>query len=239
MNTLRAIFYYFLVTLITITHAFLSLSIGPFLPFKQRHGFITFWCRMNILMLKYICGVNYRVTGLENIPTQNGLVLSNHQSAWETFYLHLLFKPQSTVLKQSLVRIPLFGQSLKLLEPIVIDRDQKIKALKQVIEQGREKLEQGCWVVIFPEGTRIDPGQESEYSSGGAMLGTKTGFPITPVVHNAGEFCPAKRLTKTPGIIDVVIGPQIPTKGRKAKDVTQEVEQWIKENYKKITTLES
>jgi len=238
MPTIRAIFYYFAVTLVTITHAALSLSIGPFLPFKQRHWFITLWCRMNIYLLKIICGVNYRVTGLENIPEKNGVVLCNHQSSWETFYLHLLFKPQTTVLKQSLIRIPLFGQSLKLLEPIIIDREQKIKALKQIITQGKEKLDEGNWVVIFPEGTRIDPGQTSEYSSGGAMLATKTGYPVTPVVHNAGEFCPAKCLTKKPGTIEIVIGPQIEAKGRKAKEVTQEAEQWIRENYAKITTLE-
>ena len=237
MNTIRAVLYYLLVTVVTITHALLSLTIGPFLPFKQRHWFITLWCRMNIALLKFFCGVNYRVSGLENIPQSNGVVLCNHQSSWETFYLHLLFKPQTTVLKESLIRIPLFGHSLKLLEPIIIDRDQKIKALKQVVNQGREKLNKGSWIVIYPEGTRIDPGQPSEYSSGGALLATKTAYPITPVVHNAGEFCPAKRLKKMSGTIDVVIGPQIVTKGRKAKEVTIEVEEWIRENYARISTL--
>jgi len=122
------------------------------------------------------------------------------------------------------------------LEPIIIDREQKIKALKQIVSQGKEKLDQGSWIVIYPEGTRIDPGQPSEYSSGGALLATKTAYPITPVVHNAGEFCPAKRLKKTAGTIDVVIGPQILTEGRKAKEVTIEVEQWIRENYARIST---
>lgn len=229
MLILRSIIFYLILTAITISHATLSIIIGPFLPFKQRHRFITFWCQMNIWLQKYCCGVNYRIRGLENIPDDNGIVLSNHQSSWETFCLHILFRPQTTVLKQSLVKIPMFGWGLRLLEPIKIDREQKTAALKQIITQGRTKLDEGNWVVIYPEGTRIAPGQESEFSMGGALLAAKTGYPVIPVAHNAGEFSPAKSFIKRPGTIELEIGPAISSEGRSAKQIGLLSEQWIRE----------
>ncbi len=193
-----------------------------------RDRVISSWAKFNIWTLRVVCGLKYRVKGLENIPDQPTIIISNHQSAWETLCFQLLFPPLSFVLKRQLLWIPFFGWGLAAYSPVAIDRTKKIRALDQLIKQGKRRLEQGRWLVIYPEGTRMLPDHPGKFQIGGAMIAAKTGAPILPVAHNAGVFWPKKSFLKFPGTIDVVIGPAINTEGRKAREINAQAEKWIK-----------
>lgn len=197
-------------------------------PGPTRDRVIASWARFNIWTLKKICGLDYRVRGLENIPDEPAIIISNHQSAWETLCFQLLFAPLSFVLKRQLLWIPFFGWGLAAYHPIAIDRSKKVKALDQLISQGRERLQSGRWLVIYPEGTRMAPGSPGKFQAGGAMIASKSGASIVPVAHNAGVFWPRNGFLKYPGTIDIVIGPAIRPEGRKVREINGEVERWIK-----------
>lgn len=203
-----------------------SLLTFPF-PFSVRYGLISQWARFNLWWLRVTCGLTFQVEGKEHIPKGNAIIMCKHQSAWETLALQLVFPQQIWVLKRELLRVPLFGWGLAMLEPIAIDRSAGKAAVKQLVEQGRERLANGRWVVIFPEGTRVAPGHKGRYGIGGAMLAAKSGYPVVPVAHNAGEFWPRRGFLKHPGVVRMVIGPVIPTEGRSAGDINDEVEHWI------------
>jgi 1-acyl-sn-glycerol-3-phosphate acyltransferase len=166
-------------------------------------------------------------------------VLSKHQSAWETLAFQEIFPPFVFILKRELLWIPLFGWGLALLKPIAIDRDAGRRALDQVVSQGRARLEQGIWVVVFPEGTRVAPGHRRRYKSGGAALAAETGYPVVPVAHNAGVFWPKRSFIKKPGTIRVVIGPPIPTKGKSADEVLDQAEEWIEQTMARLEGREN
>lgn len=207
------------------------------LPFAHRYRFISQWARMNLWALGQICGLRYEVRGQENIPADNGIVFAKHQSAWETLALQCIFPAQVWVLKRELLWIPLFGWSLALLEPIALDRKAGRKAVVQLVRQGIERLQKGRWVVIFPEGTRVAPGKRGRYHMGGAVLAEKSGYPVVPMAHNAGEYWARRSLVKWPGTIRVVIGPPIATEGRRAAEILADAEQWIESTMETITTL--
>ena len=206
----------------------------PFLSYKNRTKFIVLWSLVYIKAVKIICGVNYEIQGEENIPDDNILIISNHQSDFETVLLLMMFQPQATVIKQELLKIPFYGWAFKLINPIAIDRSKKSAALKQIITEGSKRLRDGSWVVIFPEGTRQKPEDRSSFNAGGAMLGVKSGFPILPIAHNSGKICPRKSFLKKPGTISFIVGKPIETSGRKVKDVNNEVESWIHHQLDKL-----
>jgi 1-acyl-sn-glycerol-3-phosphate acyltransferase len=186
------------------------------------------WARINLWALRVLCGLRYRITGLEHLPNRNTLLLCKHQSTWETIaFLTLLPAPQTWVVKRELLRVPLFGWSMAQFKPIAIDRRAGRKAIRQLLDQGLEALEEGRWVIIFPEGTRVAAGERGHYGIGGAMLAEKGGRPVVPVAHNAGVFWARRDIRKYPGVIDVVLGPPIETKGRPAAEIGRDVEEWI------------
>ncbi|QKT05007.1 1-acyl-sn-glycerol-3-phosphate acyltransferase [Ectothiorhodospiraceae bacterium 2226] len=199
------------------------------LPYRLRYRYLTNWGRFTLWWLRVTCGVNFRVQGMEHLPQEPAVVLAKHQSAWETIALPFLLPPQTWVLKRSLLWIPVFGWGLALLRPIAIDRSAGRRALAQIIERGRRRLEQGIWVVVFPEGTRVAPGTRGRYGIGGAMLAARSGVPVVPVAHNAGEFWPRNGFRKRPGTIELRIGPPIPTAGRSAQEVNAAAEAWIED----------
>ena len=199
-----------------------------FLPSLARAQLISIWARFNILTLRLLCGISYRVVGTENIPDDSAVIIANHQSAWETLCFQLIFPPQSYLLKKELLWIPFFGWGLALNRPIAIDRSKKTKALDQLIKQGTDRLKEGRWLVIFPEGTRMAPADPGNFQVGGAMIAARSGHKIVPVAHNAGVFWPKNGFVKYPGVIDVVIGPAIDPVGRKTREINQQVESWIK-----------
>ncbi|MFN2309646.1 MAG: lysophospholipid acyltransferase family protein [Gammaproteobacteria bacterium] len=213
----------------------LTLLCFPF-PFRIRYGVATQWARVSLWWLKVSCGLSYRVTGSEHIPTQTAIIFSKHQSSWETFALQEIFPPQVWVLKRELLKLPFFGWGLASLGAIAIDRGAGRKAIEQLVEQGRQRLESGRWVVVFPEGTRIPPGERGRYRIGGAVLAERSGHPIVPVAHNAGEYWPPRSFLMRPGVIQVVIGPPITSHGRPAAEILQEAEDWIEDSMSRITS---
>ena len=197
------------------------------LPIIPRMRVIGLWARFIGLWLRLTCGLRHRVHGLENLPARPGVILSKHQSAWETIVFQVIFPPQTWALKREALWIPLFGWGLAATDPIAINRSTRVKALEQLLQQGRKKIEEGRWVVIFPEGTRTAPGQRGRYFPGGAMLAVKAGVPVVPVAHNAGHFWARRSFLKKPGVINVHIGPSITVEGRQARAVNRAAEEWI------------
>jgi len=204
----------------------LSLLAAPF-PYRFRYWFITRWCRYVMVLLRTLCGIHWRMEGLENVPDRIGVVMCKHQSTWETLALQYWFQPQTWVLKRELMLVPVFGWALYLLEPIAVERGGGFRAFQQVTAQGRARLDRGRWVVVFPEGTRVPAGYKGRYMPGAAQLATSTGRPVIPIAHNAGEHWPRRRIRKIPGVIRARIGPPIETAGRRPAQVMAEVEAWI------------
>jgi 1-acyl-sn-glycerol-3-phosphate acyltransferase len=220
----------------TLIIAPLALLTFPF-PFSIRYAFITRWARFNLWWLKASCGLRYQVYGLDNIPAGNAIVFCKHQSAWETLALQNIFPPQVWLLKRELLWVPFFGWGLAMLEPIAIDRRAGRKAVDQLVRQGTERLADGRWVVIFPEGTRVAPGNTGRYGIGGAVLAASSGYPVVPVAHNAGEFWPRRGFIKRPGTITVVVGPSIDSRGKDAETIREEARAWIEKKSREISTL--
>ncbi len=206
-------------------------------PFSFRYKVANLWATSIIAMARICCGLNYQVEGLENLPKgQAFIVLSKHQSAWETLATRAFLPMQTAVLKKSLTQIPLGGWALSTLKPISIDRENQRAALRTLIEQGTERLKEGLIVIIFPEGTRAAPGEDKKFNIGGAMLAQQSGYPVIPLAHNAGEFWPRYSFLKYPGTIKVKIGPAIESIDKKAKEINSEAEAWIAQAMKEITT---
>lgn len=208
---------------------------GFWLPFSVRYKFADIWINYLLYMLNLLCGLSYEVEGMENIPKdQAAIILSKHQSAWETIALRQIISPQTAVLKKSLLQIPFGGWALATLKPIAIDRGNQKEALRMLLEQGIARLKEGVFVLIFPEGTRVAPGAYKKFNAGGAMLAHKSGFPVIPLAHNAGEFWPRNSFLKYPGTIKVKIGPAISTRDKSTKEINAETEAWISEAMEQI-----
>jgi 1-acyl-sn-glycerol-3-phosphate acyltransferase len=224
----------------TATVAGILILLTTPLPFNVRYQISRAWCCVVMWMGKVFCGVRYELEGLENLNTeQTAIILSNHQSAWETLALRYILPPtQSVLLKRSLTWFPIWGWALSTLKPIAIDRKKQREALRILLEYGKRYLNQGLWVVIFPEGTRTAAGEVRNFSAGGAMLAQQTGYPVIPVAHNAGDFWPRYSFFKYPGVIKVKIGPMIASEGRKAADINAEAENWIRQTVKLISQHE-
>ncbi|MBM2829791.1 MAG: Acyl-phosphate glycerol 3-phosphate acyltransferase [Gammaproteobacteria bacterium] len=226
MLLLRSLLFYLGLSITTIITSPVCVLIYP-LPFKLRYYFVTRWTLFNLWWLKITCGLKHTITGLENIPKGPAIVMCKHQSAWETLALQIIFPPQAWILKRELLWIPIYGWGLASMDPISIDRGSAIKSVRQIVNQGCQRLANGIWVVIFPEGTRVAPGEKRKYLPGGGLLAEKSGVPIVPVVHNAGFFWPRNSIIKKPGTITMVIGPVIQTTGKSANEIMAEVEAWI------------
>ena len=184
-----------------------------------------------LFLFRVFCGVKINVQGRENlVKGTTYVIVANHQSEWETYFIQVLVTPLSTVLKKELLSVPFFGWGLRMVQPIAIDRRQKTNALKQIMKQGKERLLGGRSVVIFPEGTRVPVGEEKSFNKGAAMLATSANRSILPIVHNAGEVWPGKKWLKTPGTINVIIGEAIEAEGKKTNDLHEEMEVWMRKN---------
>jgi len=223
---LRSVVFLILQAVLTVIWSVVSLLTFPFRPFT-RYRIITLWSRLVVWLAQVICGVRYQVRGLENLPRQPSIVLAKHQSAWETIAFEVFLPPQVWVLRRSLLRVPFFGWGLAMMSPIAIDRGAGMQALKQMLEQGRERLAQGFWIIIFPEGTRIAPGQRGRYQIGGAWLAVHTGAPVLPIAHNAGRLWRKNAFLKFPGTIIVSIGKPIDPQGLTPEELNRRVEDWV------------
>lgn len=227
MILLRSLLFLVIQVLFTIVFALAALP-AALLPPIPRYRFVGIWARVVMLLARWILGIRYRVSGLEHLPASGpAIIMSKHQSAWETIAYQLIFPPLSFVLKKELLKMPFFGWGLAMISPIAIDRDAGREALKDIETQGADRLAKGFWVLIFPEGTRVKPGEKGKYNIGGAWLATRSGLPVIPVAHNAGRLWPKNALLKRPGEIVVSIGPAIASAGKKPGALNSEVEAWI------------
>ena len=223
----RSVLLFALVLAFTIVIAFMILTIG-LLANTLRFKLARFWAACTLFLAKSICGIDYHVTGLESISKDhNAIVLCKHQSAWETIFLTMLLPPSCILLKKSLLWIPFWGWAMATLKPIAIDRSSPKEALSQLLKQGAKRLQEGYWIVMYPEGTRTVPGEQRKFSASGSLLAQRTGFAVIPIAHNAGEFWPRNSFLKYPGVIQVKIGPVISVQGRKSKEINAEAENWI------------
>ncbi len=226
MNLIRSVVFAVLQTALTIFFSVVALFSLPF-SVHTRYRLITGYNHIVIWLARGVLGIRYVVEGQEHLPKRPAIILAKHQSAWETVAFLFLFPPVSPVIKQELLNVPFFGWAFRLLNPIAIDRGAGREALKQIVQQGKERLESGFWVLVFPEGTRVAPGEKGRYGIGGGWLAAETGTPIVPVAHNAGEVWPKNAFIKRPGTITVRIGPAMPTEGKTAAELTRAVEAWI------------
>ncbi|MGQ9660013.1 MAG: lysophospholipid acyltransferase family protein [Thermochromatium sp.] len=226
---LRSLAFFVLYHLIGILHSLVSLAVAPFQTREQRHHFVNQWTRATMWLLRRLNGIEIEVEGREHLPhAEPVVVMANHQSEWETFYLHLLISPQATVIKRELLWVPFFGWGLALLDPIAIDRRKPVQALRTLLREGQQRLDQGMSVVIYPEGTRQPPGRIGRFNAGGARLACQAGRRVLPIAHNAGDCWPARSLLRKPGRIRLVIGaPMECDAGSEA--LNARVEQWIRE----------
>lgn len=212
----------------------LFIPVFSLLPKKVLQPVLLSWARLILLWLRWCCGIRVRVTGNVASLSESAVIVANHQSAWETFFLQRYFFPAAIVIKRELLSIPLFGWGLKQVEPIVIDRGNPIQSLKKVKQDGVISLRRGKHVVIFPEGTRRPIGQLGEYKRSAADIARQAGVAIIPVAHNSGAHWLNKQLTKLPGCIHLVIGDPIPTEGKNTKVLMEEVHQWTERQLHQI-----
>jgi 1-acyl-sn-glycerol-3-phosphate acyltransferase len=213
----------------------LAIVLFGWLPFRQLYQFARAWAWWHLWLGKILCGLDWVVEGREHIPREGAHIsMWKHTTAWETIAQMIVFPPQAWVFKRELLWIPLVGWAAWLLKGISINRGAGHRAVNQVLDQGRERLAAGIWILIFPEGTRVEPGQARKYGMSGALLASQTGALIVPVAHNAGDFWPRRGLVKKPGLIRVVIGPPIASAGRDPRELNREVEAWIEGTMREI-----
>jgi len=211
----------------TFFYAAFFVLVAGLISFPRRFVFVRIWARTLLTVLRWTCGLEYRVEGLERLPPGNHVALWKHSSSWETIAMNVVFPRQVWVLKRELQWLPVLGWALSLLHAIAIDRSAGRAAVAQVIEQGKARLAEGDWVTIYPEGTRTPPNERRKFGVSGALLAAETGHLIVPVAHSAGYFWPRRGLLKRRGMIRVVIGPPISAAGRDARDINDEAQRWI------------
>jgi 1-acyl-sn-glycerol-3-phosphate acyltransferase len=234
VTVLRSTLFALALCLVTPPYALFALLTFP-LPRMTRYLLISGWSRLVIRLARWILGIEWRVEGRENLPARPAVILSKHQSAWETMAFQLIFPPQVLVLKRELLWIPFFGWGLALMSPIAINRSRGMRALRTIARRGRERLAQGFWVVVFPEGTRVAPGSQRAYHPGGAWLASASGAPVVPVAHNAGLLWPRNAFLKRSGTVTVRIGPPIEAANRDPQTINELARTWIEEQQRALT----
>jgi len=228
MLLLRSLLYFLGSTLVLTILVTITLVVF-FAPIRIRYAILTQWSYFCMWWLRVTLNIKIKVIGKENIPTSACVIISNHQSTWETIGFQTIFPHHTWVLKQELLWIPVFGWGLAMLKPITINRGEKLKALKKVIKGGAARIAEGLCVVVFPEGTRQSYAKLGEYQKGGVSIAKKTGVDICPVYHNAGKVWPKGSFIKQPGTITVTIGKPITAKGKSASVLIKEVKDWTDE----------
>jgi len=210
--------------------------LGGLLPFRFRYMLARGWAGTSMWLAKIFCGLDWIVEGRENIPREGAhITMWKHTSAWETMAQMVVLPPSAWVYKRELLWIPFVGWAVWLMRGIGIDRGSGHRAVNQILDQGRARLAAGVWIMIFPEGTRVAPGEMRKYGMSGALLAAQTGAKLIPIAHNAGDFWPRRGLVKKPGLIRVVIGPPIETTGREPRALNAEVQAWIEGTMREIS----
>ena len=231
----RSLLFAVLIVIATVIWA-ISCFAFLLLPYRQRYWMIIRWNVFICYAAKYVCGIHWHVKGFDNLPDAPVILLSKHQSAWETiFYCWLMPRPLIFVFKKSLLLIPFVGWGLAMLRMIAIDLSRGREAMTQVIETGKQRLNDGQWVIMFPEGTRTPVGSQGKYKNGGAILAIGTETPVVPIAVNSGDCWPRNAFIKKPGTIVVSIGAPISPQGLSANELMEKVEHWIESEMRVIT----
>ena len=231
MNLIRSVLHMLWMIITVIPWALVVVIVAPFASQKVVYGLCAGWLKHAVNSGRWIIGIRNRVTGFENLPKGEldpAVLLVKHQSTWETFSMVAIMPhPLAFVFKKELLYVPFFGWAMARMDMIHIDRSRRTEAFNNVVEQGHKLLAKGVWVIMFPEGTRIPRGQKGRYQSGGTRLAIETGAPVIPVAVTSAKCWPRKAFIKKPGIVDISIGPPIPSVGRKPTELMREVEAWI------------
>jgi len=223
----------------TFLYAIAVVILSLFLPFPRRFALVRAYAAVVLWVLRWSCGLTYRIEGAP-LPEGCHVALWKHSSSWETMAMMVVFPRQVWVLKRELLWIPVVGLGVKQMHAIAIDRGAGHSAVAQVIEQGKARLEEGDWVMVFPEGTRMPVGETRRYGVSGTLLAAESGRFLVPVAHNAGYYWPRRGLRKRPGVVRVVIGAPVSASGREVREVNEEIQAWVEATVKDLapaTTL--
>lgn len=238
MNAVRSILHLLFMAVTVVPWATAVVLIAPFISRTKLYWVCARWLRLSVQAGDWFMGIRNRVTGFEHLPVGEkapAVLLVKHQSTWETFALPAIMPhPLAYVFKKELLRIPFFGWAIGRLDMIHIDRTDGARAFVKVVQQGQRLLDQGIWVIMFPEGTRIPRGETGQYKTGGTRLAIRTGAPVIPVAVTSAKCWPRKALVKRPGVVDISIGPPIPSQGREPNELMQEVENWIEAEMRRL-----
>ena len=234
MAVIRSLLFLLILIVVTPPYTLGVLLCWP-LPHHMRRRSVEPWVNFVNWMVKHLLGIPYRLTGAANIPDRAVIVLAKHQSAWETLMLQEVFKDTVFVWRKEIKYLPFFGWALASIPMIETDRTASRSSLRRLVEQGRDRLDKGYTVIIFPEGTRSQPGSKNRYKNGGAQLAVETGAPVVPVALNSGEFWGRNALFKRRGTVTISIGQAIDPAGLTAGEVTQRAEAWIEAEMSRIS----
>jgi len=233
LKILKSLFFNIIFYITIILASITIISLYPIKNTSSLQTIASYWIKTVLYFLKIICGVSWDVMGLENIPKSSCILVSNHQGQWESFFLQTLVIPSSSIIKQELLYIPIFGWALACLKPIHLRRSKKYISMKKVIKDGSKKLKQGTSLIIFPEGTRTDPKYGiKKFSNSCGLLSVENKVPIIPICHNSGLYWKNRKFIKDKGNVKVIIGQ--PISGHDAKEVTNKVYNWINLQFKDI-----
>lgn len=234
MISLRSLVYHLIHSLSLVPWGLALLAFAP-LPRSARYGLALRWLRLQLWVLRRLVGIEHQVIGARNLPDEPVILLSKHQSTWET-YFYPVYMPRELcyVFKRELLYLPFFGWGIWLLDMIHIDRRRGANAFEAVVQQGSARLAQGRWIIMFPEGTRTPVGARRRYKTGGARLASRTGVRVVPIALNSGNLWPRRSFKLLPGTITVSIGPPIETTGKSPDLINDEVERWIEAEMRRL-----
>ncbi len=235
MRFLRSLLLLVYLVTYTIPYAIACMVSFPFLHADKRYRMAAGWCRSTLFVTRWLNGIRYQIEGMENLPDGPAVLLSKHQSAWETLaFPALMPRPLCYVFKRELLFVPFFGWTLGMLKMVHIDRKEGKHAFASVTRQGKARMAEGAWVIMFPEGTRTPVGKQGKYKTGGTRFAIATGAPVVPIAHNAGHVWPRNSFMKYPGIVTVSIGKPIESTGLTPDELNVRVEQWIETEMRRI-----
>ena len=238
MNFIRSVLHLLWMAVTVVPWALFVVAISYVVSSNTLYWICAGWLRTAVIGGTWILGIRNRVQGMENLPQgaqDPAVLLVKHQSTWETFVMPAIMPhPLAYVFKKELLRVPFFGWAMGRMDMIHIDRSQRAQAFQKVVTQGKRLMEQGVWVIMFPEGTRIPRGQKGVYKTGGTRLAIEAGVPVVPIAVTSAKCWPTKAFIKKPGIVDISIGKPISSVGRQPEELMQEVENWIEAEMRRL-----
>lgn len=234
MTFIRSLLLYFCNVLLSFTTVMLIILVYPFSRKKLPFKIAAWWGRNSARQGKVFCGMNYEIIGKENIPNEPVVFMVKHQSAWETTALSGILPPICFVVKAELLKLPIYGWGIKLLRYIPIQREASIKAFKQVLQEGKDRIQNNLSIVVFPEGTRVNPGEHPMFHKSGASLAKSAKAKIVPIALNTGSVWRRNQFNKRPGLIRVVIGQPIETQGQSVDALNEQAYNWMKTTMERI-----